>query len=95
MSVISRLEDAISITPYMRSKAEDVRGGQALAFTASGGRYLGFQLHVLPCKILYTLLAKVMKLMTTGISRSGQLVTKVASSRRLMGVLHNTPHILR
>ena len=39
-----RLEDAISITPYIRSEAEDVRGGQTLAKTASGRRYLGHHL---------------------------------------------------
>ena len=35
-----RLEDVISITPYIRSEAEDVRGGQTLTKTASGRRYL-------------------------------------------------------
>ena len=39
----SRLEDAISITPYIRSEAEDVRGGQTLTKTASGRRYLVYQ----------------------------------------------------
>ena len=40
-----RLEDAISITPYIRSEAEDVRGRVALTQNASGGRHLGFHLQ--------------------------------------------------
>ena len=41
-----RLEDAISITPYIRSEAEDVRGTTNLTHKASGRRYLGFQLPI-------------------------------------------------
>ena len=70
-----RLEDAISITPYIRSGAEDVRGDLTLTKMRLEDATL-----LLNCKGLY---------------RNGQLAVKVASSRRLVGEVAESPHILR